>query len=160
MHPRSSSWFSFRVFASRGVSPVDFLHPPPFKPSLKCDVANYWRDCEKVELKEREKRWIVQFFSHFLLHIRAPIRSFRSANTRWGYQASSFLFIIPCFLSSTLLFFFFSHLIYPCSRDDTFRSIKIAFSFDEHILFEIIYNRDDKFILTLITFLLTVIIFL
>lgn len=32
----------------------------------------------------------------------------------------------------------------------------IAFSFDEHILFEIIYNRDDKFIFTLITFLLTV----
>lgn len=111
MHPRSSPWFSFRVFASRGASPRSFT---PFKPSLKCDVANYAIvTSARKELKEREKHWIVQFSFYFLLscsmfHVRAPMFVW---SCKYSLRVDSWVHSFSTFLVSTCNPSFFCHLI-------------------------------------------------
>lgn len=114
MHPRSSSWFSFRVFASRGALPRSFT-PLNHPLNVTWLITRLWpRPERKVELKEREKHWIVQFSSYFLLsrcsmfHVRAPMFVW---SCKYSLRVDSWVHSFSTFLVSTCNPSFFCHLI-------------------------------------------------
>lgn len=87
----------------RGFPSPPLNHPLNVTWLITGAIVTSARNLERVELKEREKRWIVQFSSYFLL-LRCSSTDVR-VNTRWGSTREWILFRRSLFLPATLLFF-------------------------------------------------------
>lgn len=87
----------------RGFPSPPLNHPLNVTWLITGAIVTSARNLERVELKEREKRWIVQFSSYFLL-LRCSSTDVR-VNTRWGSTREWIPFRRSLFLPSTLLFF-------------------------------------------------------
>lgn len=87
----------------RGFPSPPLNHPLNVTWLITGAIVTSARNLERVELKEREKRWIVQFSSYFLL-LRCSSTDVR-VNTRWGSTREWIPFRRSLFLPATLLFF-------------------------------------------------------
>lgn len=87
----------------RGFPSPPLNHPLNVTWLITGAIVTSARNLERVELKEREKRWIVQFSSYFLL-LRCSSTDVR-VNTRWGSTREWIPFRRSLFLPLTLLFF-------------------------------------------------------
>lgn len=87
----------------RGFPSPPLNHPLNVTWLITGAIVTSARNLERVELKEREKRWIVQFSSYFLL-LWCSSTDVR-VNTRWGSTREWIPFRRSLFLPATLLFF-------------------------------------------------------